>query len=371
MTGPTGERTSSMAPLSAEEPLPRRDLPRLTSLRAFAALAVLGYHLARHTDWLPREYLARYGFAGVGFFFILSGFVLAWSMRPHDSAAEFWVRRVARVYPSHVVMLGVAVVAPVVAFPLTWLGGLASLFLVQAWFVSWDVVFALNAVSWSLACEAFFYAGAPFVIHRLASWSTARACVVAGSWVALTASAAIVLGLAGTRADVYAYTNPLIRSGEFVLGVLLAVLVQAGWRPRAPFAPTLVLLVAAVVVVSVRSGTAPQSVVDVVLTPFFAATILTAALADLRGRAGLLGHRWLTYCGEVSFAFYLVHELVILNLAPHLPGTSVAERLGSLAVVVGAACLAAALLHHVVERPAQRRIRAAWLRHRTRRTAIR
>ena len=40
-------------PIAGEEPAPRRDLPRLTSLRAFAALAVLGYHLMRHTDCCP------------------------------------------------------------------------------------------------------------------------------------------------------------------------------------------------------------------------------------------------------------------------------------------------------------------------------
>ncbi len=126
-----------MPPLATEEPPARRDLPRLTSLRAFAALAVLGYHLGRHTDWLPREYLTRYGFAGVGFFFILSGFVLTWSIRPHDTSSDFWVRRFARVYPSHLAMWLVALVAPVTAAPLSWLGGVASLFLVQAWFVNW------------------------------------------------------------------------------------------------------------------------------------------------------------------------------------------------------------------------------------------
>jgi len=360
---------SSRSAARSEEPPPRRDLPRLTSLRAFAALAVLGYHLARHTDWLPREDLARYGFAGVGFFFVLSGFVLTWSIRPHDTTADFWVRRVARVYPSHVAMLAVALVVPVVATPLTWLGGLASLLLVQAWFSDWSVVFALNAVSWSLACEAFFYLCAPFVIRRLTAWSRTRAIMVAGTWVVLMTAVAVTMGLLGNRTDVYAYTNPLIRSGEFVLGVLLAVLVESGWRPRLPFLPALVLLALVVGVLSLRRGVIAQSVVDVVLVPFFALVILTAALADLRGRSGVLQHRSLTYAGEVSFGFYLVHELVILNLAPHLPGVGAVARVSSLLVVFAAACAAAALLHHLVERPAQRRIRAAWARRRAARQA--
>ena len=176
------------------------------------------------------------------------------------------------------------------------------------------------------------------------------------------------MGLLGNRADVYAFTNPLIRSGEFVLGVLLAVLVESGWRPRWPFLPAAVLLVIVAGVVSARSGVWAQSVVDVILMPFFALVILTAGLlADLRGRTGLLQRRWLTYCGEVSFGFYLVHELVILNLAPHLPGTTRLDRVSSLVVLMVVACLSAVLLHHGVERPAQRRIRAGWGRRRDRR----
>ena len=55
----------------------RRLLPRLTSLRAFAALAVFVFHLhAEDVASLPWG-IARIGGTGVAFFFVLSGFVLA------------------------------------------------------------------------------------------------------------------------------------------------------------------------------------------------------------------------------------------------------------------------------------------------------
>jgi peptidoglycan/LPS O-acetylase OafA/YrhL len=350
---------------SGEEPAPRRDLPRLTSLRAFAALAVLGYHLMRHTDLLPHDSWFRYGFAGVGFFFILSGFVLTWSIRPHDGAADFWVRRFARVYPSHFVMLLVALVVPVVPGAITWLGAVAGLLLVQSWFSDWDVVFGLNAVSWSLACEAFFYLCAPLVIRHLAAASRARAVLAAGCWVALTTAAAVGFGLHSPAADVYAYTNPLIRSGEFVLGVLLAVLVEKGWRPRLPLVPCVTALLVVAGSLSVGPGRLRQSVVDILLDPFFALVILAAALADLGGRKGVLQWRGLTYLGEVSFGFYLVHELVIVNLAPHLPDVSRADHATSLAVIGLAALGSAMALHHLVELPCQSGIRRWWARRRS------
>ena len=99
-----------------------------------------------------------------------------------------------------------------------------------------------------------------------------------------------------------------------MLGVLLAVLVEKGWRPRLPFVPCVALLLVVAGIVSVGLGNHPQSVVDVVLAPLFALVILSAALADLGGRRGILRHRAFIYLGEVSFGFYLVHELVIVNL---------------------------------------------------------
>lgn len=81
-------------------------LPSLTSLRFFAALLVVLHHM-------PGEPFVE-GYVGVTFFFILSGFILSHSYaeRLGDgscSASDFWIARVARVYPLHVVTLLLAV----------------------------------------------------------------------------------------------------------------------------------------------------------------------------------------------------------------------------------------------------------------------
>ncbi len=47
------------------------------------------------------EWVFSQGGGAFSFFFILSGFVLTWSLRPTDTAARFWQRRVARIYPNH------------------------------------------------------------------------------------------------------------------------------------------------------------------------------------------------------------------------------------------------------------------------------
>ncbi|WP_344528181.1 acyltransferase family protein, partial [Streptomyces rectiviolaceus] len=73
----------------------RQKLPSLTGVRFFAAALVFFFHAS-----LPEvlgvfedpgfadgyaQALSKVGFVGVSFFFILSGFVLAWSARPEDT----------------------------------------------------------------------------------------------------------------------------------------------------------------------------------------------------------------------------------------------------------------------------------------------
>jgi peptidoglycan/LPS O-acetylase OafA/YrhL len=331
------------------------DLPRLTSLRAFAAGAVFLYHAARYTPWAPFREIALGGFAGVGFFFVLSGFVLTWSTGPSVTSRQFWRRRVARIYPSHVVMALVALLAPVVAYPPTPTAAAANLALVQAWFVDWAVIFGLNGVSWSLSCEAFFYLLTPFMLRALRPRPTALVVAVVGSWWAFASVILLAASRSGTS-DITAYVNPATRSGEFALGCLLAILVQRGWRPRVPLLAATALVVLLWPVVGVAA--LPQSAATALLALPFAALVLAAALADLQGRPGRLRSRTLVYLGQVSFAFYLVHELVLLNLTPRL-GTAWSRPIGYvLLAVLGLVALAAAMaLHHGVEKPMQVLIR--------------
>ncbi len=330
-----------------------RDLPRLTSLRAFAAFAVFFFHIGHNTNWGPLRAASAHGYTGVGFFFILSGFVLTWSTSPHSSAARFWLRRFARVYPSHFVMLLVALVVPVLAHPVTVEGTLATFLLVQAWFPQWQVVFGLNGVSWSLSCEAFFYLITPLILGGLRRPGRGPLLVAAG-WFVMCSAVAVLAGFAGTSPDVYAYANPLVRSGEFVLGCLLAIAVRRGWRP--PSRVAIGVAAVALMWLMTFSRWFPQSVTGVMFDLPFAMLIATAAGSDIAGRRGLLTQRWLAYLGQVSYAFYLVHELVILNLNPFI-GPLVTSRTRGFIAMLALWCVAlgcAAVLHHLVEKPAQR-----------------
>lgn len=337
-------------------------LPSLTGLRAVAAGLVFGVHVAisglfaagtaEHA--LSRTFGA--GAVGVSFFFILSGFVLTWSARPTDTVRAFWRRRLVKIYPVYVVALAVSVVGLVcMSLPAGPKVTVPAVFLVQSWFPSPDVHFGANSVSWSLSDEAFFYALFPLLLAGLARvrterlWAAALACTAAVLCVPLLAEPL-------PTGDHYwfVYVFPPVRLLEFVLGILLARIVQAGLWPRIPVWPVGVLLVAAYVITPYAPVDFETSAVTVIP---FAALIATVAAADCAGRRNIWASRRAVWLGEVSFAFYLIHQSAILDLMRGLhaerstPAVGAALTLASLALSVAVA----GVLHRWVEVPLVRR----------------
>lgn len=158
----------------------REQLKPLTSLRFGAALLVFVYHCEPTAAFAGAYAL---GHAGVGFFFLLSGFILTYTYYGHfsgpiswENVREFYVARLARIYPLHLVSMGLAIAV------LARFGGTfwdrsdyvtrASAFvaqssLMQSWLPNENIYFGLNSPAWSISVEAFFYALFPFLVSSL------------------------------------------------------------------------------------------------------------------------------------------------------------------------------------------------------------
>ncbi|WP_406046043.1 acyltransferase family protein [Micromonospora sp. NBC_00898] len=103
------------APTTAAGPTPAAAgrLPSLTGLRWVAALLVFGFHVgtmrivAEPDNQAVIDRQLSLGLSGVEFFFILSGFVLVWSYRDGERRRTFLRRRLAKIYPNHLLMFGV------------------------------------------------------------------------------------------------------------------------------------------------------------------------------------------------------------------------------------------------------------------------
>lgn len=217
-------------------PITTGRLNSLTGLRFYAASAVLLCHSVLPLFPVPvlRE-LAVIGPVGVGLFFVLSGFVLTWSWHPDDRTRDFFIRRGARIYPLHLATTAIAASLFLAGGHHRLIGLVATVLLVQAWF-SLQFGEGGHAPSWSLSCEAFFYACFPWLVRRLAvmdrRWLLAvgaAAVSIMGLW-NVGYAAVTVAGVPHT-AWLSTYTNPGYRIGEFILGMCLACAIRSGWRP--------------------------------------------------------------------------------------------------------------------------------------------
>lgn len=345
-------------------PTPIR-IDSLTGLRFFAALAVFGIHAGAVFDLSIGNYSpVMQGTVGVSFFFLLSGFLLAWSHRPDDSHRDFWKRRFARVYPSYAAAWVVVSAGNIVqGDSFGWRDALV-LTLTQAWFPDDAVYFAASAVFWSLSAEAFFYLVFPLVIgvlQRLSEHQRIAVMVVIVLGIIVIGATVVATGddAVGTW---FAYIFPPVRALEFILGILLCQ--QYLSRPRwiLPL-PVAVLLT---VVAYLAAGFAPGALrpVAVTLIPF-ALLLVSAVHADVMGRSSVFRHPTLVRLGEWSYAFYLVHltvlalYLAVMNRALALDPKELSSvnTVGHVLMVLGLAILVSALLFSWVEKPLNARLR--------------
>lgn len=355
-------------------------LSSLTGLRFTAAAGVVFTHCAL----LASPHLARtlgpevwVGASAVSLFFILSGYVLTHSARPTDTARSFWRRRAAKILPNHVLTWCVVVAALAFAGTAAVAGGgsgmvahLASLFLMNAWVPSERFLSAGNPVSWSLAAEAFFYLLFPVLLPWIRRLSRRGLLLGAASAIALVWAgpvfSTLVLHPGGQLfpGRWFLYMLPVTRLPEFVLGMIAARISAEGIRlPRIGVLPAALGVISAVIV---NSSILPHDFMYAASTVAPLAVLVHAtAELDLRGGPSLLRTAPLVFLGEISYAMYLVH-LLVLGLMyvglTHLGWSALAAVLTALPVIF----LLSWLLYAGVERPCMRRFATRRARRRDR-----
>jgi peptidoglycan/LPS O-acetylase OafA/YrhL len=351
-------------------------LNALTGLRTFAAVNIIFFHFSNPQWFGFLAPVVNAGYASVSFFILLSGFVLAYNYASRARAGQldrvrFWKARFTRLYPIY--MLSLLMSWRMVSqeygahtHAMFWTGMVLAPLLLQGWIPS--IATFLNTPAWTMSAESFYYLIFPWLARwkrpaRTWHYLIQLACV----WcVGLLPGTLYIIfnpdGIAhpdrfswGPWLQALKYT-PLPHLASFVFGVLLAdldeLIVRTGrlrlFLGLAGFAGLYAVLQA--------GPRVPYPIVhDGLLMPLFGGIVLGLAGDNMLAR--VLAWRPLVFVGEASYCMYLLH----FNFWNLIHDTHVLNRLGvagfdpwiSYLILI----LMAIVALHLVEKPAQRKLR--------------
>jgi len=330
----------------------RRYFAELDGLRAVSVLLVFTTHL----EVLFWDRL--HGTTGVTFFFVLSGFLITTLCLREESAdgrldlASFYTRRVFRIYPLYVAVLGLYCVlilglgmasdrraAFVDSLPY-YLGFLPE----QALLVSTGEEAPFSG-AWSLGIEEKFYFVWPLLGFVVLA-ARFRPRVVTLLVLVATFACAPVLGEIGHLLTPYA----LIAMG-CVAGVLLhderwyARLAVLG-RPAVFWALLAFVVVVQVTVPWIETGGELYVAYGVPVTALLVGLVVTTTSVP-----ALLSSRPLVFLGRISYAFYLTHNFAINGVQGALPDTELMQGIVAPGLALALAIAFAWFLHVTIEKP--------------------
>jgi peptidoglycan/LPS O-acetylase OafA/YrhL len=328
----------------------------LDAWRGICALLVALEHL-NTSSVLHQNGLTLHAYRFVDFFFVLSGFVIAYAygeriQRDRTVARPFLIRRVGRLWPLHVTMLA-ALVAVMCALALAARLGLAlghfasldkntlsalplNILLVHGWgffdHLTW------NGPSWSISTELFAYllfaALCAFAPARITTWVCATLMVVSALVVALLAPA-------GMRST-FDFGVP-----RCVYGFMAGVLVCRAWGRYAPRLGTIGEGAVVIAVVVAVAWLPVDGWPALLVTPLFAITVWVFA-SENGQLSRTLRRKWPQVIGAWSYSIYMVHALMVVGLltaaviaSKH--GWHVFARVDGVAMLVGPAVFTMAL----------------------------
>jgi len=289
-------------------------MPALTGLRAFTATNIVFFHFWNPAWFGPLAPMMDNGYVGVNFFFLLSGFILAYNYADRHASGKFsrrgfWRTRVSRLYP--VYLLGLFRTHG------QFFGGLALTAIMQQ---GWSPQLATfwNTPAWTLSCEVSFYLMFPFLLRVRWPRKVRSLLLILGAlWLASMLLPAVYMWL---RPDGVAPINrmsnsywlravkltPLPHLPTFTFGIVLSHLNdRLRLRDRTRFWLAL-SGIAAITTVMMQGAKVPFLLMhNGMISPLFAIAIL--GLAGRHPITSFLSFPLFVAIGEASYCLYIIH----------------------------------------------------------------
>lgn len=305
----------------------RTYIPQIDSLRAFAVLAVVAFHL--NDAFLPG------GFVGVDVFFVISGYVVSSTLMRNSSLSfvkftlQFYSRRILRILPALLVCMVVTTILTAAFIPSSWLsqsnyltlllalGGLSNFSLMFAGdsYFAPRVDFNPGTHTWSLGVEEQFYLIFPLIYFIWLKSKRSEKPGFVGKWLLalLVALSFCYSAYASLQSPVFAYYSLPSRFWELGLGGLLFQLHSGRhFISSTPARANLCLLASGMLLCAgFMLSQARLFPVPWGLAATVGSVLCLDAVVASQGRDGLamraLAWRPLVGVGKISYSLYLWH----------------------------------------------------------------
>jgi len=365
--------------------LPKRHFNALDLSRLLAACAVLfwhyqhffvppvdfEFHVRRSIAPFYRElaWVYDYGHVAVEYFWAVSGFVFAHVYLADPQArGRFWPARLARLWPLHLLTLGVVAVLQAIYTAINgtafiyhhqdWWHFVLNVFMAQTW--GWQVNQSYNGPTWSLSTEILAYAAFWVLLPALRRMPLALSAPVVLAMFALVFADILPPGApAETMGAKLATVVNCV--GYFFAGVMVYGAALRGWLT----VPRLIALAPLLAFAGYALSGMKLHGHDAAILAGTMAALCAMLAIDLTDRDDAL--RLGRQLGDASYGIYLWHfplQLALVLLVDATIGTRMVFRQPVFLVIfVGASILAGFASHRWIERPAQRAVMRWFDRH--------
>ncbi len=299
----------------------------LTSLRFVAILLIYFHHLS---------YPGGLGPAAVTFFFVLSGFIIAYGSSGKFLSLDlnefkgFYIRRLSRVYPLHILTFLASIpLIFITNFKTSLLATLLNVFLLQSFFPIGMQVFSFNALSWFLSDIVFFYFLTPFLLlglHKIQARE--KKTILLMLFLIVFACEVLFAYVVKNNTESYStgwwfiYISPWVRIFDYSAGLIAGLIFISIKIDSRSSTIKLLFSILEVMALAIFAGSMYYSrlvpygslIYSAYYVPFSA--ILVFVYAFQKGRLSwLLSRNVFTYLGGLSFTFYMLHQIVITYTA--------------------------------------------------------
>ncbi len=363
-----------------------KQIGALTSLRGIAALIVVVHHFAYYTLPQTGKFLSSYshffknGYLCVDFFFILSGFIMAYvyanDFYRQIDKSDYWKylrARFARIYPLHLftllVLIGLELIKMIVLggnaftdkFNLTALT--ANIFLLQAFDLSCPPLFWCgtywNEPAWSISVEFAIYTIFPFILYSVLRLKPKGDLILCAC--TLLAMFFLIKFTRGNLDSIIGLPSIARCTLESTLGIITYKVYQRINYQNMGI-PTAVTAIALIWILGVMHSWTDKyrGIHDWLILPACSLLILAVSNQTHRASAKILNSKILIYLGTISYSVYMVHWCLLellktfwsSRLTPTFGGgLSIVECLIGLMIFLLATISTASMTYRFIEVP--------------------